>query len=169
MEEIKMKKNNKCFQMRVTNAKGEKVMLKLPERYRAYFNCALLDKNNFEYDNSLDAIIRFCEEYFSLNDADRELFQDIIFCGLVNPLSVVDLTILTQILNEYTVIRGISNPAELAEFYSYLAKKFEPDSLTANLDPKLYSQIGSEIARAEKGRFYKGNYYFKTQNKLKIK
>ncbi len=164
-----MKKKKNYFHMRVTNAKGERVILKLPERYRTYFDKALMDNNNMEYDNSLDAMVRFYEEYFSLDDADRELFQDIIFCGLVNPLSIVDLTILTQVLNEYAVIKGISKPAELAEFYSFLAKKFEPDSLTANLDPKLYSQIGSEVAMAEKGRFYKGNYYFKTQNKLKIK
>ena len=155
--------------MRVTNAEGKKVTLKLPERYRTYFDRALMDNDNLEYDNSLDAMVRFFEEYFTLDDADRELFQDIIFCRLVNPLSIVDLAILTQSLDEYAVLKGVSTPAELAEFYSYLAKRFEPESLTAQMSSDMYDKIGNEVVEKEKGRFYKGNYYFKTQNKLRIK
>lgn len=164
-----MKKKKNYLQMRVTNAEGERVTLKLPEKYRVYFDKALMDNNNLEYDNSLDAMVRFFEEYFTLDDADRELFQDIIFCRLVNPLSIVDITILTQSLDEYAILKGVSTPAEIAEFYSYLAKRFEPDSLTANMTEDMYDKIGKEVVEKEKGQFYKGNYYFRTQNKLRIK
>ena len=146
--------------MNVTNKDGEKVSISLPERYRIYFERAATD-NGYEYDNSIDALVRFAEGYFELNDGKRELFQDIIFCGLVNPLSIIDLAILTQSINEYAVLKGISQPAELAEFYSYLAKRFDPRSSTAKMTEDMYEKIGKEIIRSEKGRFYKGNYYFK--------
>ena len=159
------KKKKTCFKMRVTNAKGEMVTLKLPEKYRTYFDRAVSDRGYDEYDNSPEAMTRFFEEFFALDDAERELLQDIIACGVVNPLSIVDLTILAQSLDEYAVLNGISTPSELAEFYSYFAKRFEPNSFTAKMTENMYEGVGEEIVKKEKGRFFNGNYYFKLLNK----
>ena len=159
----------KYFQMNVTRATtGEKIPLRLPKRYRAIFDKALLH-NCDDYENSVDALCRFYEDYFDASEADREFFQEIIACGLASPKSIVDFTIILQTLDQYCVIRNVSTPAEVAEFYSYLAKRFEPDSLTANMTEDMYDKIGKEVVEKEKGRFYKGNYYFRTQNKLRIK
>lgn len=162
-------KKKKCFQMNVTDPEGRKVSLRLPKIYQAYFDKALMDTDNNEYDNSIDALVRFFNDYFSLEEADRELLQDIICCGLVSPCSLVDLIILMSVLDEYYTIKDVRNPADLCEFYVYLAKKFEPESLTAKLTEDMYDEIGREIVEKECGKFFRGNYYGLLKKKLKVR
>lgn len=162
-------KKEKYFQMNVTRATtGEKIPLRLPKRYRAIFDKALLH-NCDDYENSVDALCRFYEDYFDASEADREFFQEIIACGLASPKSIVDFTIILQTLDQYCVIRNVSSPADVAAFYSFLAKKFEPDSLTAKMTEDMYAEIGQKVVNSENGRFCNGNYYVKLQNQLKIK
>ena len=143
----------KYFQMNVTCATtGEKIPLRLPRRYRALFDKVLLH-NGDGYENSVDALCRFYEKYFDASEADRELFQEIVACGLASPQSIVDFTIILQTLDQYCVIRNVSSPAKVAEFYSYLAKRFEPDSLTAKMTEDMYEEIGKKVVSSENGLF----------------
>lgn len=97
--------------------------------------------------------------YGALTDTEKQLFTAVIESGCAELVDTKDLINLTQSLDNFYMLQGVSTPSMLCAFYLSAAAHYDPKPILKKIRQEDYPKIGEILVNRQHGGFYDGSYY----------